>query len=295
MRTAIVALSLTLTLTLTSCTLYPKVPNETPEKLAQKGRADPYTYFDVDDTRNMVRGLRILLDEGATKKRNADTVLKEISFYGTLVLVGGTLDESIAARNIGGGSAGLASIFSNHYGVKVQRAAFTRAARQARCLEDAMRPIAPEVRILFSSTFDDDSDLAKKYYAIPNVTFDAVTKLRINLEAELDGVALGAPSVTEVMDIFSKLKEQEDTAKKKEATLEAETLENANKIFAALGAVPDACALPAGERTKDGAKLCAKQELLKVSDLEKQDRKRHFIIGVETYAQTVAACSVTKQ
>jgi hypothetical protein len=201
MRVAVLLFSLALS----SCALYPTVPNDTPEELAERGRSSPFLYFDAADSRDMVRGLRMLLDEAAMKRRNADTVLREISFYGTLVLVGGTLEESIAARNIGAGSAGLAAAFSNHYGIKVQRAAFTRAARHARCIEDAIRPIAPEVRSLFDHSFDGNSEIAKRYDAIPIATLDAVNKIRANLAAELEGVTLAAPSVAEVSGIFGGL------------------------------------------------------------------------------------------
>lgn len=64
MRPLIVVLSISLS----SCALYPTVSKQTPEQLARIGTANPYTYFDVEDWRNMVRGLRITL-EGSVADR----------------------------------------------------------------------------------------------------------------------------------------------------------------------------------------------------------------------------------
>lgn len=294
MRPLIVVLSILLS----SCALYPTVPRQTPEELARIGTADPYTYFDVENTRNMVRGLRITLEDSAADRRTADTVLREISFYGTLVLVGGTLEESIAARNIGGGSAGLASIFSNHYGIKVQRSAFTRAARHARCLEDAIRPIAPEVRILFDSSFDGNEDLAQKYYAIPTVTFDEVNKIRVNLAAELDGIAMGAPSVNEIKSIFDDLSQatEQATNQAKATTVGPQDVVRIQQMFPmAAPGVPLADCNATQELSEDLKDLCDAREILSLPTWEQEDRKKQFVLAVGTYANVVTACSVTKQ
>lgn len=290
MRTIVVALSLALS----SCVLYPTVPTHTLDQLADKGATKPLSSFTLEDTRNMVRGLRIVLDEAAMGRRRADTTLREISFYGTLVLVGGTLEKSVAARNIGGGSAGLASVFSDHYGIKAQRSAFTRAARHAGCIEDAIRPIAPDVRALFDESFDGNTELAEKYHALQSVTSVAINKVRSDLAAELDGVVLGAPSVTEVAGIFDKLsKEREDVNKSAPPAANLKSAEA--KLPLKSRSMKSTC--EGGEKAMIANLLsCEEREkLLAEKILEQQDQKKQFIIAVGTYAETVAACSVTKQ
>lgn len=285
---------------LSSCALYPIAPEKTPDELVGIGGKDPLTYFDLTDTRDLVRGTRIVLYDAAKKRRNADFVMKEITYYGTLVLVGGSLKESIAARNVGGGAAALASSLSGHYGISAQRTALVLAGKQADCIEEAIRPIAPEVRVLFGDNFEDRPDLRSKFDAVPNLTFNALRKLRDGLEVSLAGITLGTPDAKEISDLFEKWTKEVENANKK---AKGGTGQETKRATAAVGstqralvAVPDenTCA-PESAKNKQTRHYCAQLALSQQAPSEQADRKRQFEVAVDAYEKTLQTCFVVKQ
>ena len=293
-------IAMCLTVLLSACSLYPVVPEKTQAELIQRGKEKGLSSIDLADARDLVAGLRSVLADAANSRQKTAIVLNELVFYGTLIAVGGTIRDSIAARNTGGGIAALASIFSGHYQVGVQQTAMRAAIDKLDCVRDAIAPISPGVRQLFKSDFSDTGapSIAGKFDAIPGQTLRAVNAIEDKLQVALAGISLSTPTRDELAAVFDKF-----TAAKKNAEAVAKTpapdkaTESLTKAMnydpvkaAKLAAVN--CDAPA-TLNKTERTHCELQALKSLPDEQIADAKRRFELAVRSFEESVNACLAT--
>lgn len=296
------------TVLLSACSLYPTMPQQSREELIALGRAEGTSAIDLADARDLVAGLRSVLADAAQSRHKTAIVLNEIVFYGTLIAVGGTVADSIAARNTGGGLAALGSVFSSHYQVSVQQTAMRAAVDKLDCVRDAIAPISPGVRQLFASDFSDTGDpsatppipdIRGKFDAVPGVTLRAVRAIEDKLRVALAGIALSTPTKDELATVFGKFidakKLAEDSATPQAPGAAMTSLQLAVGKRAAVGLralSDDECQAPA-TLDKAARQHCEIRALASLTDAQLADTKRRFELAVRVFEETVNACIAT--
>jgi hypothetical protein len=288
---------------LTSC--YPVLPYKSRAELINKGEAEDVVVLDIDTARDMVVGLRLVLSDASYERQKAALIGGETLFYGTLVAAVGVAVDEIGVRNVGGGVAALSTILTNHYRLTDQQVAFHKAALRAQCVEDAIAPISPTVRILLPARITKDvggDDITGQYDDVPGITLDAVNKIQGDLEVALAGITLPVASKDDLNKIFDgwfNAKQDADASDPggDAGTAATNAVSTANAAFGALGSSTPTLASALYTNCTDRRRLSRSQrrqcdlgELAMRPGIEIQDKKRAFLVAIQTYKTTVDAC-----
>lgn len=189
------------------------------EQMAGRLKVPPI--MTVRDAKLMVEQLDHRLENATGNRRAMELTLDDITFFGTLTAVAGVAGKSIAARNIGAGVAGLASAITGHYNPKGQRIAFMTAWGQTQCLMSALNGIDSSVYKKFPLSADGkkrlgtlggqdgtqpvDADLA--YSEIPQITYDRVGDIVLQLSNSLDAIQTSGASLSDIRTIATQVSE----------------------------------------------------------------------------------------
>ncbi|MEO7323743.1 MAG: hypothetical protein ABIW82_02845 [Dokdonella sp.] len=188
-------------------TLYPIAPRQGVNELRDLGRSNPTAALDTRGARELLDGTHYVLDRAAYDRQIAGIVSDEIIYYGSFLAVLGVTIDSRAARNFGGGLAGLASLLSGHYKFGDQRVIFTKALGRVDCAIDSAMAIDPAVQ------FNDADQLTTQEAAadadMPIATLKFVRHVQSDLTAALQQVALAAPSRSDLQSTLDSIKEKE--------------------------------------------------------------------------------------
>jgi hypothetical protein len=318
MRTIAIAV---LALCLSACALYPVKPYSNRKQLVVAGDAEGLQAIDLATARAMIVGLRVVLMDSSRDRERLSLVASESLFYGSLLAAIGVATDSIATRNVGGGVAALSTVMSNHYQPSTQEAAFHKAGLRALCIEDAIAPISPEVRIFLPRdlkvTRPDQSvdDVSSAFDKVPDVTLGAINTIDSDLEVALAGIALAAPSKDDLQKTFADWNDAKKKANNSKPTTgdgSDATVENAlhqSNDLVHLQAFAQITKVAPAKITKadivDAAESCSAAQvdaspetqaacrLLRIAakpQVEIEDMQRAFVAAVETYKTTVDAC-----
>jgi hypothetical protein len=303
------------TMLLSSCALYPVVPYRDRAELVAAGEAEDLKPLDVPTARNMIVGLRLILTESSFKRQRLSLIAGESLFYGTLLAAVGVATDSIATRNVGGGVAALSTVMSNHYRPSDQEAVFHKAAVRAQCVEDALAPISPTVRLFLPARLTIlntkrvgalPEDVTGTYDDVPRVTLDAVNKIQGDLEVALAGIALPASSKDDLNKIFDKWFEKKEEAEDTEPEGDADDAEvmkivhsspGLNKSGSAIATKADLrntvvkeCPTERSGFAKEERQRCEILEFAARPKVQIEDAQRQFLTAIQTYKTTVDAC-----
>ena len=287
-----------ISLFLTGCSsLYPIAPNLEPKHLISLGKGDPLKDLDLADIRDLTRGLRITLESSLQAREYAELETSEIAYYASLVAIGGTFKDSIAARNTGGVLAILASVFTGRYKTPEQRVAFQNALRRVSCLENALAPIRPEIREIYVKD-PEFPTLEAKYSAVPQRTSEALSVIETKLRADLAGIALGTLSSEQIAEIYKKWLTEKDEAEKKPPPTPAAIAKSrqqlqASRTISVVCTNTSGLAIEAIDECKRISALKSKVDLLlERSDVEIADSQQRFKVAVESFSAKAATCEV---
>lgn len=301
---------------LSSCALYPVVPYKNRSDLVAAGEAESLEPLDIPTARNMIVGLRLILTQSTFDRQRLTLVAGESLFYGTLLAAVGVATDSIATRNVGGGVAALSTVMSNHYRPSDQEAVFRKAAVRAQCVEDAIAPISPTVRLFLPARLmvahtknskSPPDDVTSTYDDIPRVTLDAVNKIQAELAVALAGIALPASSKDDLTKIFDtwleKKKEAEETEPTGDAADENAIVDHVNSLstpsetrkqYTTVSDIANnvtiECTTASSELTRMQRQRCEAITFALLPKVQIEDAQRKFLHAVQTYKATVDAC-----
>jgi hypothetical protein len=185
--------------------IYPTFNASDQRKLVESGAKIASIPSTVDDARNLVIGLTAKLDDAAQHRNDAETVAREILFYGSLIAVGGVAVGSIALRNVGAGIAAGSVALDHHYEASIQEAAFRKATQRMRCARDLLDPIDPALLDALPTPARNaipDKTMAD-YSAVPRAVSNYVDRVSQDLRAALSAVTLSTPSQQDLQASFS--------------------------------------------------------------------------------------------
>jgi hypothetical protein len=156
---------------------------------------------DVDQARRLLDGLMVVLSDGRDKRNQYQDAINEFVFYGILTAVVGIAAKSIAARNVGGGVAGIGSAVDGHYKLDQQSLAFAKAYTRAGCVLNALNVIDLQTYALFdgqplgpAGTVNIDDE----YSNIPNNTISAVQDIGKLLRNDLKSISTKSGSLSDI-------------------------------------------------------------------------------------------------
>lgn len=314
--------SMPLFLFLSGCGFLPTL-NYDRTALMLEGSKKRVEALDIESARDLSVGWRDTLQGAAHSRHKQELITKEVLFYGTVLFTASQAaiaakgaavmsKDLLHARNVAGGAAAGATLFSQHYQSGTQEIAFRKAASKMSCVTDAISDINIIGRKLISDdNFKlqkglDDKPLPQVYDSIPRQIVNFVEHYSLpELRNDHASITLGTPSRENLMDIFKKYLIATETAGQNltgGAVMEAATMEAAVREHeAAFEKLPKPIDPPAKAdkaeillrakiKTAHENEALALIELKNMSDTKRADILRRFLTAVSTFSVTLETC-----
>ncbi|RDS82225.1 hypothetical protein DWU98_09310 [Dyella monticola] len=259
----------------------------------------------VDDAKLLIDALDRQLQHETDTRRETELAFDDASFFGALAAVGGIAGKSIAARNIGGGIAGLSAAISGHYNPKAQRIAFTQAWAQTRCLKSALNGIDTDTYNTFQKPLGSVGDTTtgakavsadQAYSNIPQITYDRVGDIVFQLINGLDNIETSTPSLSDIRSVAMQVSDAAKSANGAPAAVEQKYQEQIVTAQANVQAAQDAVnkAKQGGKETAllDSSLQIARNDLSQLQKAANQNTPAQtaFLSAVVQYEASAQAC-----
>lgn len=275
--------------------------------------------MDQYEARSLLANWHDTLESAANNRRNAELVMAELTFYGTLVFTGALAHiasaggaaqvskDVLRARNIGATAAGGSQLLSSHYNWPAQRVAFSKAANRLQCASRAMAPLNPALRdVVMNPTYIDNltAELKKKdppttfeelWSKIPEQTLHFVeSQVNPDLQASLQAITLSTPSQTELTTLIDSWRSARKTGADVASTADGarvseQRLSKIRSTVPVLNVVNGSTKEPetrprTPQREKDAEAIKDR------SAVELEDMQKAFVIALVEYGSALALC-----
>ncbi|WP_407352122.1 hypothetical protein [Luteimonas sp. R10] len=184
------------------CGHLPRFDAQSVEETIKKGRTAGFVDMDVRDTRYYVAGLEALLAEAIKQRRDVDLAAREVSFYSSIIALGGAIADSKAAVNTGTGGALLSELFQGRHRLPDQKQAFVAARNKLRCIRQTLAPINPAYARILKEEAQFQA-MVGEYHMIPTRTLAAIHSIDQQLDNTLADVAATTMTFEQIARTYS--------------------------------------------------------------------------------------------